>query len=454
MAEAGAERLSLKVIWAYAMPRIAFAVMGAVMGVYFMKYATDVLLIAPAAIGVIMAASRIWDGVSDPLVGYLSDRTRSRFGRRRVWMYAAALPLGLSIVMLWSPPVSLTGMGLLLWMSLAILAYETATTAYYIPHGAIGVELTPNYHERTRLFGYAHLIGASGTLLGLASLHFMDVAEDKRSYAEGLSLFAGLFCAIVIIVSTRMLPERADYQGRGGEKILGSFLDVLKNPHARLLLLVYAIESFGNASVMMLAPYILDYVWIGMAGKLVLVMIAFTLPLYAFTPVWMWLARHFEKKHLWLFSLWLSALSFASFWFVVDDGPMVWIILACIGISGSCGAVVEPSIKADVIDYDEYRTGQRKEGTYYAVWNLVRKGAGSFTALATGAVLQLTGFEPNVAQTEAAQTGLRTLVSLLPAACYVVGAVLFTRFALVEAEHRRIRAALESRQSAGATPNG
>jgi GPH family glycoside/pentoside/hexuronide:cation symporter len=71
--------------------------------------------------------------------------------------------------------------------------------------------------------------------------------------------------------------------------------------------------------------------------------------------------------------------------------------------------VVEPSIKADVIDYDEYLTGQRKEGTYYAVWNLVRKGAGYLTALATGLVLQLTGFQPNVAQTEPAQTGLRTL---------------------------------------------
>lgn len=428
------------------MPRIAFAVMGAVMGVYFLKYATDVLLIAPAAIGIIMAAARIWDGVSDPLAGYLSDRTRSRFGRRRVWMYAAALPLGLSIIMLWSPPATLSGAALLVWMSLAILAYETATTAYYIPHGAIGVELTPNYHERTRLFGYAHLIGACGTLLGLVALHFMDVAEDKRSYAEGLSLFAGVFCAAMILISTRMLPERADYQGRGGDKILSSFLDVLRNRHARLLLIVYAIESFGSASVLMLAPYILDYVWVGMAGKLVLVMIAFTLPLYAFTPVWMWLARRFEKKHLWLCSLWLSAFSFCAFWFVTGNGPMVWIILVCIGISGSCGAVVEPSIKADVIDYDEYLTGQRKEGTYYAVWNLVRKGAGSVTALATGLVLQLTGFEPNVEQGESAQLGLRTLVSLLPAACYVLGAVLFTRFTLMEVEHSRIRAELEARQ--------
>jgi GPH family glycoside/pentoside/hexuronide:cation symporter len=448
--EAGAERLSLPVIWAYAMPRIAFAVMGTVMGVYFMKYSTDVLLIAPAAIGVIVAGARIWDAVSDPMAGYLSDRTRSRFGRRRVWMFAAAVPLGLSIVMLWSPPAAMQGVVLIGWMSLAILLYETATTAYYIPHGAIGVELTPNYHERTRLFGYAHLIGAFGSVLGLVALHFFDVAEDKRTYAGNLSIFAGVFVAIIIVWSTRLLPERADFQGRGGDKIFRSFWDVARNPHARLLLIVYAIESFGSASVLLLAPYVLDYVWAGMAGKLVLVMVAFIVPLYGFTPVWMWLARRFEKKHLWLTSLWMSAASFFAFWFVTENEPLVWISLVLIGISGSCGAVVEPSIKADVIDYDEYMTRQRKEGTYYAVWNLVRKGAGSVTALATGLVLQLSGFEPNVEQTESAQLGLRTLVSLLPGGCYVIGALLFTRFKLNEAEHTEIRRVLEERQAAAA----
>ena len=112
--------------------------------------------------------------------------------------------------------------------------------------------------------------------------------------------------------------------------------------------------------------------------------------------------------------------------------------------------VVEPSIKADVIDYDEYLTHQRKEGIYYSVWNLIRKGAGSVTALATGLVLQLTGFEPNVEQTDMAKLGLLALVSILPGTCYIVGALLFTRFSLNEAEHDEIRKALDARRDSGA----
>ena len=94
--QAGAEHLTPGVIWAFSFPAIAFGIMTMLFGTYLMKFATDVLLIAPAVMGSIIAASRLWDAVSDPMVGYLSDRTRSRFGRRRVWMFRAAIPMSLT----------------------------------------------------------------------------------------------------------------------------------------------------------------------------------------------------------------------------------------------------------------------------------------------------------------------------------------------------------------------
>ena len=205
---------------------------------YLMKFATDVLLIAPAIIGTLLAASRLWDALSDPVVGYLSDNTKSSVGRRRVWLYAAAVPMGLGMVMMWSPPLSLTGWILVLWMTIALLLYETAGTAFFVPHGALGVELTPNYHERTRLFGYTHMISAIGLIIGLGFLQLMNMAADKRLMAFYLSLTAGLVVTTLIIWSTRNLSERSDYQGRGGRKPFNSFLDVFKNPHARLLLIM------------------------------------------------------------------------------------------------------------------------------------------------------------------------------------------------------------------------
>ncbi|MEX1236859.1 MAG: MFS transporter, partial [Pseudomonadales bacterium] len=110
------------------------------------------------------------------------------------------------------------------------------------------------------------------------------------------------------------------------------------------------------------------------------------------------------------------------------------------------GAVIAPSIKADIIDYDEYLSNERKEGVYYAAWNFVRKGAASLTALATGFILQVSGFEPNVAQSETVQFAMRATFALLPAGCYIIGALLFLRFNFNEAEHTKIRDALARRK--------
>ena len=442
------ERLPTSVIWLYSAPRIGFGIMGLLFGTYLMKFSTDVLLIAPAAMGALLAASRLWDAVSDPLAGYLSDRTRSPVGRRRLWMYAAALPMGLGLVAIWSPPLALEGVWLVAWMGIALILYETASTAFFVPHGALGLELTPDYHERTRLFGWSHMIGALGMLLGLGSLQLMNMADDKRAFALGLSAVAGLVVVVVVVASTRFIRERPEFQGRGGTRPWRAFGDVVRNPHARLLLFVYGIETFGAASIGMLVPYLVEYV-VPMKEMMVPILIAYTIPQFALTPMWIRLSHEYGKKRLWVFSMVLSTLGFFSIWFIVYVPPvLIFVVAALLGLSGGCGAVVAPAIQADVLDWDEFHTGERKEGAYVAIWNLVRKGAASATALVTGAVLQVSGFEPNVEQTEEARFALRALIALLPAACYVIGTLLFLRFSFNEDEHAAIRAELDARSRA------
>jgi sugar (glycoside-pentoside-hexuronide) transporter len=442
-AAAGA-RLGFGVIWSYTLSRVAFSLMGVMFGVYMMKYATDVLLIAPATMGILLAAARLWDGVTDPLVGYLSDRTRSRIGRRRVWLYGSALPIAIGLVMIWSPPMGLEGAYLVAWMALALLVYETASTAYVIPHGALGMELTPHYHERTRLFGYVHMIGFIGSLLGMGALQLMTMAEDKRGFAQDLSLFAGVFVFVTVVVTTRLLPERRDHQGRGQSNLLRSVTDVFRNPHARLLLIVFAIEIYGMASIFTLTPYLVAYVF-PLEALLVAVMMTYALPQVLFTPFWMWLARRVGKQRAWTAALLLSALPFVGFYFLAEPGITFWVLTFLCGFLAGCGAVVQPAIQADVIDYDELTTGDRKEGAYLAVWNLVRKSSAALCALITGLVLQYAGFEPNQVQSDDTIGAIRAIFGLVPAACYLVGAVLFMRFTFNEAEHKAARAAIDRR---------
>lgn len=449
--EAGAEKLTNAVIWAYAAPGIGFRMMGLLFGTYLMKFSTDVLLIAPAAMGALIAASRLWDAVSDPLVGYLSDRTQSRFGRRRIWLYCAAIPMGLGMIMMWSPPSLLEGVELVIWMALALWLYETASTAFFVPHGALGVELTPNFHERTRMYGYTHMIGAIGSILGLVFLYLMNSAEDERAMAFVLSMIAGISVMGLVIGSTRLLPERSEFQGRGASNPFRSFTDVFRNPHALLLLVVFGVETFGAASIGLLVPYMIDYVLpveelpLSKAVYFPAILATYTIPQFVFAPLWIKLASILGKKTLWATSLWLSAAVFFGFYFALSEPLLIWLLSFLLGLTAGIGAVIAPSIQADIIDYDEYLTGERKEGTYLAVWNLIRKGAASLTALITGLMLQFFDFVPNAEQSEDTQYALRALFSLLPAGCYVIGALLFTRFSLNELEHARVRKEISKR---------
>jgi len=448
---AGAEKLTTGVIWAYSIPRIGFGIMGLLFGTYLMKFSTDVLLIAPAAMGALIAASRIWDGVSDPLAGYLSDGTHSRFGRRRIWLFMSSVPMSLGLIMIWSPPTSLEGVMLIAWMGLALFVYETASTAFFVPHGALGVELTPNYHERTRLYGYSHMIGALGSLLGLISLYLMDSGEDKRLWAIILSSIAGFCICAMVLGSTFVLPERADFQNRGSENPFRSFTDVFRNKHARLLLIVYAIETFGGATIGLLVSYIVAYVIpmenvpVDSSVFFISVLVFYFVPQFAFAPLWIKLSTYTGKKNLWAASMWISALVFVGYFFALNSYIMIWLLTFILGTSGGIGAVVAPAISADIIDYDEYLTGERKEGTYYAVWNMVRKGAASLTAIITGFVLQWVGFEPNVEQTETTKIVFRSLFALMPAGGYMIGALVFTRFSFNEKEHSDVRRVLATR---------
>lgn len=445
IAEAGAERVRTPVIWAYATPRIGFGIMGTLFGVYLMKFATDVLLIAPAVMGILIGVARFWDGVSDPLIGYLSDITRSSAGRRRIWMFWAAVPMGLGLVSIWSPPTMLDPTWLVVWMGVALLLYETANTAFFVPHGALGVELTPNYHERTRLYGYSHMIGIFGVVLGLSALQLMIMADDKRTFALELSVFAAIVVTTLVVWTTRMLPERMDYQGRGARNPIKSFKDVFVNPHARLLLIVYGIETFGGATLGVLTPYAVEYV-IYLNHQMVIILIVNQIPQFVFAPVWIRLSRRVGKRNLWIFATLLSAVSFGSLYFTPEGpGLFVYVCVFFAGIGQGAGAVLAPAIQADIIDYDEYLTDERKEGAYLAVWNLVRKCAASITAFLVGAMLQYSGFVPNTAQAEATKWAIRSMLALMPAAFYVVGALLLLRFAFNEAEHNRIRTELDAR---------
>ncbi len=450
-----ASRLRWSVISAYGAPGVGAGYMYLLIGLYIMKFSTDVLLIAPAVMGTIFGISRVWDAVSDPLVGYMSDRTRHPLGRRRLWLLLSIVPISGTFIMVFSPPASLHGTELIAWMAVGVIGFYSAATIFIVPHMSLGAELTPNYHERSRLYGLRHAAFTIGSILALVSMQLLINAERVseaavRQTAFELSALAALVTAGLILYAVAKLRERPDYQGRVNASPFGAFKDVWRNHHARLVLAVSFIENIGSAVIGILTLYVAQYV-VGRPELAALIILSYMIPSTLSVPFWIPLSRRFGKIRLWMFSMMLTGVSFGGMfslpWLEPDIRLVVIFGLAVFaGLAAGCGGTIAPSVQSDIIDYDEYMTGERKEGSYFAAFNFVHKSATGVMILITGYVLQFSGFVPNQLQTMNVQVSMVFLYGLLPLICYCIGAALFSRFTLDEATHQQMRDEMDARR--------
>ena len=442
---AGEHRLGWRPIILYAIPDGAVHYLYLLLVLGYTKYAIDELGIEPAAIGWIWLVSKVWDAVSDPLVGHWSDSTRSRWGRRRPWLIGAAVPLSLTAMALWLPPSSLAGSAMIGWVGIAFLAFFTAYTAFEVPHLALGAELSQERRERTRIFGTRQVMSTVG-MFGAAVLGVEHALQGRTEAGVQVGI-AGILVALLVVGAITRLPrEREEFQGRAAENPWRAVRDVLRNPHARLLLFVFFIESLGSGGIGMLVPFVTQYV-LKMPDATGEMLAFYMVPTLLAVPLWVWLASHFEKRHLWLVAMVMGGGGFGMiFW--LEEGNWWWMAIsgAIAGTAGACGNTLGQALKADVIDYDEYRTGERKEGAYFATWNFVRKLAAGVTGWLVGMVLSAVEYQPDVEQTQTVKDAMRFLMGGLPLLGYGIGVLAFARFRLTEADHARMVSELETRR--------
>ena len=441
---------------AYGMPGLGAGYMYLLMSLYVMKFSTDVLLIAPAVMGVIFSISRIWDAVSDPIAGYLSDRTTFKFGRRRTWMLLSFIPISFGFLAVFSPPESMQGQSLDLWMMIAILSFYSAITLFNVPHMALGAELSEDYHERTRLFGVRHIGFTLGSILSLVSMSLLISEEnsptgDVRELASNLAFLAVAAMSLMIFFSVSRLKENPEFQNRVNKNPFKAFRDVWVNPHAKILIIVLFIENLGGAVIGVLTLYVTQYI-VEAPAWAPLIIFAYMLPSALSVPLWIPLSKRFGKIRLWVFSLALTGISFGGIFIIpfldsVTERLIVMFIGATLGgMAAGCGGAIGPSVKGDVIDYDEYLTGERKEGSYFAALNFVFKSATGIMLLVTGFVLQFSGFIPNQPQTMEVKIALISLYGLVPLVFYSLGAyLLHKKFTFGEKEHAVIKQQIKER---------
>jgi GPH family glycoside/pentoside/hexuronide:cation symporter len=423
-------RLSASILAAYGGPVFAVAYLLFFLQFYFLKFATDVLLLSPAIVSLLFGAAKLWDGVSGPLIGSLSDRTRSRWGRRRPFLFGALPFLVLGFVMLWMAPQALEGGWLIAWLGVALFLFFSAFDLYTLPHMALGAELSPDSHERTRLFAVRQMSFTVGILIAFGGIQFAMNAEDPRAAAAWLAIPSAIVAGLLLLVTPLFLrePERPWVSGGGG--LVTSFRDVFSTSAARRLLAVQFIEAAGVGAVGTMAPYIAEYL-LRQPEAVGVLPAAYVIAGVLSIPIWVLLSRRFGKRETWMMAMLLAASAFAGVWFVgPGDLALLLGLLVVAGAAMGCGGVLGNALLADVIDLDAKRTGERKEGVYSAAMLLALKVGTALAVAASGPVMTTAGFAPNVEQTEASLLGLRILFAGMPCAGFLIGAWLFRGFSL------------------------
>ncbi|NQZ95592.1 MAG: MFS transporter [Myxococcales bacterium] len=420
--------------------------------IMYLKYAVDDLGASAAAVGTIFLVAKLWDAVSDPLIGNLSDRTQSRWGRRRPWLCVSAPLLSGFAIMVWVPPAGLDGAWLIAWITVAVLGFYTAFTIFDVPHMALGAELTFERQERNRVFGIRQAMRILGMLA--AGTGGAYLVQQGAATAALMSYVAGVLTLVFVIGGVSLTPaERPDFAGRGGDNPFRAVRDVFANRHARLLLFVFFIESIGSGGIGVLTPFVVEYV-MKMQEIVPILLGVFMVSSLAAVPLWVWLGNFFEKRRLWLFAMVQGGIGYGLlFWLGEGDWLLMTVSSILSGTASACGSTLGQALKSEVIDFDEYQTGERKEGAYFAGWSFMSKLAAGIMVGVVGYSLELTGYVENAAeQTEQVKDTMIFLMGGVPLVGYGIGSLMFTRFSLSEAEHARIRAELDSRAFESSRP--
>lgn len=444
-------RVPIALLLAYAAPMIPINFALVLFMSYISNYAIDVLLVPPAAMGMIFMAGRLWDGVTDPVAGIWSDRTRHRLGRRRPWILASALPIAVFGWMSWSAPAELSQTALIVWMIVAVFGFNAAMTFFLTPHQALGAELTLDHHQVSQIFAFRQAAGYVGMIGCLVyAIEYLMTSPEPRADASELALWAGAAIVVLVGASTFLLREPAGNRRRETKPITSVASDVWRNHHARLLLVMIFIEHTGSGASMVLSPFTYKYVLQAphAIGEIFMFYVGSSL---VSLVVWVPLSRRIGKKTTWLIGL---AAGMTGYLMIFDlSAGAITYMKAAVVLTGACSAnatVLGSSILADVIDADELETGERKEGAYYSAYTFLYKTSSGIMAGITGLALGYVGFAPGADQPESVQLLIRSLHGLVPAGTMLVGAIILTRFTLDEAMHAEIRAKLDARRASGA----
>ena len=420
---------------------------------WLMIFLTDEVRLSAALAGTALLVGKIWDAVIDPFIGHFSDRTRSRWGRRRPYLLYFSIPFAIAFVIMFINPGIEAQAGKFLWVMLIYMLLCTVYSFTNIPYNALLPEMTDDYNERTSISGFKQMFAVLGTLLGAgAALPLMNLFATRTMGFTGMAAIFAVLIVVSLLVTFFSVHERTLDVKPVTDKIWNSLKDVFANRPYMLLLASWFTNSTAVAVAESMLVYYYKYIFQAEAA-VTLAMITLLVVTIASIPFWVWLAKRLSKNIAYIIGM--------AFWavvqiliFTIQPGQVSYILILAVaaGISVSTAHVLPDSIFPDVIEWDELRTGRRQEGIYYGVKNFIRKLTGALAIFIALQVLGWVGYQspPEGAtffvQSPATLTAIRLLIGPLGAVLLLSAIAIAWFYPLTREKHGRIRRLLAHRR--------
>ncbi len=431
---------------------IGFSLTSTILGVYFLFFMIEVVGLRPAVAAIPIGIGKVWDFVNDPIFGYISDRTRTRWGRRRPYLLFGALPLALTFTMLWYRPGFESTAALVVYYSVAYIIFEASATLLYMPYFALTPELTSDYDERTSLTSYRMFFSILGSLLAF-TLPLIIIGSFIPENAPKVLLMGaifGLMSALPMFVTFFGTEEREDYSDLEKPTLWESIKSVWKNVPFRYGLGIFLTTWISVDILQTSLLFFVKYVVQREPQNDIIMATIFVIAMFAL-PLWNWVSKHWSKRYAYMYGI--------AFWAVVQlvlinmtpATPLNLILILCAmaGIGVSAAHVLPWAILPDAIEWYEYQTGERHEGMFYSVTTLARKVTSAVSVTFIGPILELTGYQPNVAQqSDQALQGIKLIVGPIPAVLLVIGIFVAYKYPLDRKEFMKIVEELKIRRAA------
>jgi GPH family glycoside/pentoside/hexuronide:cation symporter len=448
-----------------------FSSMGMMRSIFYAIYLTDVVGLEPrlASFGALLGI--LWDAINDPIIGLLSDRIHTRWGRRRPFLLWFAVPFGFSFITLWSAPAWESQTALLVYVTLSFMLADTLQTLVGIPFLSLTPELTSDYDERTTLTGFRSFFQLAGGLAvviiapAIVDLVLANGGSQQQGFMLAGAIFGGIG-AIPLLLIGLFVRETSTVQ----QTQLLSFRETIRtawqNIPFRYMVGIHMLNWSATDMVVVIFPYFLLY-WVARGDQLASIRL-FGLELayesaffgilmsvcILLIPFWRWLAKWRNKREAYMLGM--------AFWVIVQllvftirpgETTYLLILAGLAGIGVSAAYTLPDSLFADVIEWDELRTRRRQEGIFYGIRTLIRKMTGALVIFITLQLLGRSGYVSppegtlQYMQTDSALHMIRLLVSPFGATILCGTILLAWLFPLSREKYTRIQKLLEQRRA-------